>query len=223
MDHEEATRLQAPERYLVGDLSAPEREEFEDHFFSCFECAEALKTGAIFAENARSVFREQIRRPTATSPAEQPQPGMGWWNWLRPSIAAPALAALLLVIGYQNLVIIPRLDSQLAEASAPQGVASFPLKLARGDDTVVVPPSSRSFTLYFHLPQGGSFQGYVCQIETGAGVLKRRIAVLAPQAGQPVTILLQRSGFPTGPYVVKVLAPDSGSEIATYHFTLNTD
>ena len=44
------------------------------------EFVNELRVRAIFAENARSVFREHLRRPTATSPAAQPQPGPGWWS-----------------------------------------------------------------------------------------------------------------------------------------------
>ena len=49
------------------------------------EFVNELRVRAIFAENARFVFREHLRRPTATSPAAQPQPGPGWWSWLTPA------------------------------------------------------------------------------------------------------------------------------------------
>src|SRR5260370_25476435 len=173
MDNIEATRRQACTRYMLGDLSPSDTEGYEEHFFRCHECAEPLRVGPIFAENARSVFREHLRRPTATSPAAQPQPGPGWLAWLNPAWLKPVTAvplaaavALLCVVGYQNLVTIPWLDGQLAQASAPQAAASFPLKIARGNDTFAVPRQSQSFAVYFFVTEATPSQRYAGEIET---------------------------------------------------------
>ena len=221
MDHQEATRMQAPMRYLLGELSTSEQEGFEEHFFTCRECAEELEAGAVFAENARAVFSEHSRRPTATSPAGLPQHGLGWWSWLRPQMAMPlaAMLALVCVVGYQNAVTIPKLKSM----SGPQAVLSFPLKIARGDETFVVPPDARFFTLYFLLPRTAPQAGYTCAIETAAGVKIQNVPMLSPAPGQPFTILLRRSDFSTGSYAVKVYAADNQNEVAMYPFNLKMD
>src|SRR5437899_1549015 len=39
MDHNEALQLQAAGKYVLGKLSPPLRDEFEEHFFDCQECA----------------------------------------------------------------------------------------------------------------------------------------------------------------------------------------
>ena len=57
MDHAEAVRKLVVEQYFLGELSGPEREEFEEHFFSCPECVEALEIGTEFMKNARAVLR----------------------------------------------------------------------------------------------------------------------------------------------------------------------
>jgi hypothetical protein len=221
MDHQEATRMQAPTRYVLGELSPSEQEGFEEHFFTCQECAEELKAGAIFAENARAVFRGQIRRPTATSPAGLPQRGLGWWNWLRPQLALPvaALATLICIVGYQNAVTIPHL--KLLAASQP--VLSFPLKIARGDQDIVIPRNDESFMLYFYLPQDAQAGTYICTIERESGGGKRRLSLLSPQPGQPFTILLRRSEFSTGAYVARVYLLNKETELATYRFNLRID
>ena len=56
MEHDWATRLVAAERYLLGELSDAERDQFEEHFFDCPACAEEVRAGAIFEANARAVF-----------------------------------------------------------------------------------------------------------------------------------------------------------------------
>jgi hypothetical protein len=39
MDHSDATGIKAVERYMLGDLSVSEVEEFERHFFDCPQCS----------------------------------------------------------------------------------------------------------------------------------------------------------------------------------------
>src|SRR5579864_7251175 len=104
MDHHEAMRRSAVEQYLLGELPPSERDEFEEHFFDCQECAADLKATAAFLSGAK---RELKRGPPAAKTAS-----IGKEPWLsflwRPAFAGPAFAALLLVIGYQNLVVYPR-------------------------------------------------------------------------------------------------------------------
>ena len=58
MQHTEADQNLAVERYLLGEMTTSEMEQFEEHLFLCPECAESVKTGATFVENARAVFKE---------------------------------------------------------------------------------------------------------------------------------------------------------------------
>ena len=57
MDHNEALRLQAAEKYVLGELPPPLRDEFEAHFFECQECAQDVIATAAFVDNARAVWR----------------------------------------------------------------------------------------------------------------------------------------------------------------------
>ncbi len=53
MDHEQAVREGFAERYIHRRLTAAEMDEFEQHFFSCPECAEEVRWLAMFEDNAR--------------------------------------------------------------------------------------------------------------------------------------------------------------------------
>jgi anti-sigma factor RsiW len=66
MDHEAAIGMQAAERYVAGQLAAPDRDAFEEHFFSCPECAEEVRWEQIFAANARRAVRDE--------PSTEPSP-----------------------------------------------------------------------------------------------------------------------------------------------------
>lgn len=62
MNHEEASSIYAAEAYMLGDLTAEEREAFEEHFFSCRICAQEL---LVLSEIRNGLAEEQIagKRP----------------------------------------------------------------------------------------------------------------------------------------------------------------
>jgi anti-sigma factor RsiW len=106
VEHETAVQQKLTERYLLNELDADARSEFEEHFFDCPECAFDVQAGVAFIDHSKSVLdKSREKELVAIRP-----PGPGWLAWLRPAFAAPALALLLAVVGYQNLVIYPRLQ-----------------------------------------------------------------------------------------------------------------
>ena len=50
MTHEQAVSTLAAGRYLLDEMPEPERETFEEHYFSCAECAEDVRTGALMRD-----------------------------------------------------------------------------------------------------------------------------------------------------------------------------
>jgi anti-sigma factor RsiW len=58
MDHIEALWLQAAEKYVLGELPNSQREEYEEHYFNCADCAEDIKAAVALVEGFRQVFRE---------------------------------------------------------------------------------------------------------------------------------------------------------------------
>ena len=112
MDHDAAVNLGAPERYVTGDLSETERDEFETHFADCRPCMNDVWTASAFAANARAVFEDRL--------VVKPEPQRaGWLAWLRLQTAVPAFAAVVfaVVAGYQARVTIPAMR-------APQEIAA---------------------------------------------------------------------------------------------------
>jgi hypothetical protein len=59
MTHADAASTQAVERYLLGELSSEERDQFEAHAFDCIICADDLKAAALFLDTGRAVLREE--------------------------------------------------------------------------------------------------------------------------------------------------------------------
>jgi hypothetical protein len=151
MDHNLASETYAAERYLLGEMPLEERDEFEEHFFSCRVCGEDVQTASVFIENAKALFRE---RDLQTSPALKKT--MRWRDWLRrdwigwlrlpvtvPTFAAVALAA---VVCYQNAVVIPGLRKPVSENS--------PL-VFDGETRSALPHQSEDMPLYFQMLLSG--------------------------------------------------------------------
>jgi hypothetical protein len=94
-----ALTTQAVERYTLDELTSPEREEFEEHFFSCQDCVAALHEYETFAANARAVFKDD--EALANRPAPAPAIAQQGWRprlsgWFGIKALAPAFVALAL-------------------------------------------------------------------------------------------------------------------------------
>src|ERR1700760_2124012 len=101
MNHNEAIREQAVERYLLGELAEDARARFEEHFFDCTICAAELKTGAVFVDALRADRQfAATQKPDLRIVPKRTAP------WLRPWLV-PALAASLLIVAYQNVLVLP--------------------------------------------------------------------------------------------------------------------
>lgn len=229
MDHAEAVRSQAADKYLLGELSDNEAEEFERHYFSCPECTSDVETGTVFVENARAVFREWTQTAPAPAPPQEPRRGLREVLadfWRRPAIAVPAMAALALALlsAYQGLVLIPGLKR--AALSGPLQIATFQLvEAVRGDEKEIsVQRGAAAFAVSFDPAWETPFPQYRCELRDGSGSLMSEVPALPPAPGQPITILLPAERLLPGNYSLAVHGIRSGggepSRLATYSFRL---
>ena len=159
MDHSEAVRLGAAERYLLGELPPDLREQFEDHFFGCLECAQDVRAGAVFVDGAREILGwERNYAPERVAPGE---PSRGWWTALfRPVVLVPVMTLLILFAAYQNIVVIPDLSKAVSESSTPQTLQSFSLVTANsraGGAVSITAAPNKPFTLFVDIPSENQF------------------------------------------------------------------
>jgi hypothetical protein len=128
MEHQEAVERGLAERYVLGDLSDPEREAFEEHFFDCPECAREVRLCAEVLANVRALVRERESGPR------------GWMVRVlhSPALARGAIAAsvvLLALTFYLGRVRLPALERELAELRAPQPYAAYFVRpVVRGEE-----------------------------------------------------------------------------------------
>jgi hypothetical protein len=239
MEHTQAIQLKAAERYVLGELPRDLREQYEEHFFSCLECAEELHLAAAFVENSRAAMGSEPTMPPVRLPvavAQRPA-ASGWFGaFLRPSFAVPVFAALLMLVAYQTFLVIPRLKGTATQSvgalasAAPQTLASFSLITAdsRGGEPLTVSVAlGQPFSLYFDIPPDGHYSSYSCVFENAAGKAEFSLNISAEQAKNAVQLLIPASSLGTGKHVLVVRgfgtqggAASSGTEVARYPFTL---
>ena len=225
MQHQEADQTLAVERYLLGDMTAAEVEQFEEHLFMCPECAQSVKMGAAFVDNARAVFKETeahaVSEPTPRGITPQRMP---WWRRLMFPVLAPALAALALlsVAAYQQFVVVAGLRAQLAAVTAPQFLPTFALHAASrgGPEEIVVPAGAHFFNLYFDVAVG-SPSGYSCAIldASGTATFAEHLPSPTPEAGGTISLLIGRSMLAQGDYTLVVSTESPRKlEVGRYQF-----
>jgi hypothetical protein len=209
MDHSQAIASQAAERYLLGELAAVEAEEFELHYFECQQCASAVELATQFISNAKAVWTEP--KPAAGG---EPVHQASWWNvaaWLRlPAVAVPVAAAILFGAAalYQGAVVIPGMRQVLESARV---LPAFQLTgAARGAEPHVrVRRGTPWVALSEDIPPDVHFPQYLCVL-ISAGVPVFRLSANAPEAGQPITILVPVQGLPPGEYQLVIYGPGGG-------------
>lgn len=228
MDHQEAIRIKAAERYVLGELGGELREQYEEHYFTCPECSSELRSAAAFATMARDVFSAETAGLPATSPREPRAVFFAFF--LRPAMAMAAIVLLALVVGYQNLRVIPRLRTAVSQSDAPVALTSFSLIGANSRGAAaasIAPPPGRPFSLFLDIPPQNQFPIYTCELEDAAGARKFALEVTAQQAKDTVQLLIPAGLLPAGNYAVVVrgfqnaMSGGAGAtEVARYPFTL---
>lgn len=226
MEHKDAVRLNAAEKYVLGELSEAQRDEYEEHYFDCSTCADELKATMAFMESTKQVAREHMLQPVAVAEAARQQAMQhaerpsraGFFAWLRPAFAASAFAcaALLLFIGYQNSVTIPSLKQSLAQAASVKIVSHFSLIAAgaRGDGQVeIAVRPDEEFELDVDFPVMPSATGFVGQIQDAQGNIRFAQPVSLEQAKSSVYVNVPGGLLQDGKYNFVILAQgtDAGS------------
>jgi hypothetical protein len=217
MDHTEAVRQKATERYLLDELDPEVRDQFEEHLFDCQDCALDVRTAAMFVEQSKVVLAE----PNATAPVRVPVAAPvkpGWLAWFRPAFAVPVLALLLAVVGYQNFVTVPHL---LQAANQPQvgPWASVNVGTRGVAPTVVQTHDGEGFVLLVNLPPEDGFTSYAGDLYNPAQKLEWSGPISTASAEQRRQISIPGRNRQPGTYtlVVHGITPAGESKEISRH------
>jgi hypothetical protein len=169
MDHEAVVRQKTTERYLLNELDPQARDEFEQHFFDCQDCARDVHSGALFIEQSKILLAERAE-PVAAQLREQKPSGdkSGWLSWFRPAIIVSVMAMLLAVVAYQNLVTVPQMQAALR---SPQVLpwASVNVGTYGAEGPVIRANAGEGFLLFVRIPPEGIYSRYTAELYNPAG------------------------------------------------------
>jgi hypothetical protein len=200
MTHQDAIDTLAAERYLLDEMSELERHAFEEHYFTCAECARDLRVAAQLRAGAQSVF-EARAADAEPAPAQARRglvadmPGRAVWRpAIRTVLPWAAAAGLALALVYQMRA--PGFD--------PQAVAAVPLRpVSRGAVTTVSLPAKGFLALALDVNAGSPGDGIVYRVarEDGTEAVAGSAAVPAP--GTPLLLIVPADRLdPGGSFVV---------------------
>ena len=199
MDHQQAIATHAVERYLLEEMSAAERDAFEDHYFSCPACADDVRTAMVMRDGVKAGLAADS--PRTAAPVVPIASRRGWYS----STVVPwaAAASLAIVAGYQAV----------RPAAAP------PLSVTQAVTPVSLRPASRGAGVSLARPQQGTVVLALDVIAVDPGVAltydlrtvdDRSVAsgvAQAPPVGTPLLLLVPATTLHSpGGYVLRLRA-----------------
>ena len=192
MTHTEAVNSLASERYLLDEMTDPEREDFEAHYFECDECAQDVKMGALMQDGARAGFAAgpQVARIAAFTPVQKRKEEAIVTAralrqvWYRSAALPWAVAATLaVVVGYQTT------NPRTPATSTAEALNAVLLRPASRGTAPVVSVSSSHVALALDVDAGRATElTYELRDTTAAVITSGRAP--APAAGSPLLLVI---------------------------------
>jgi hypothetical protein len=216
MDHQEAVRSMATERYLLGELDDAGRRSFEEHLFGCLECAADVEAATQLLVGVHPLL------PAVSAPPAVARPLRRVVSVFWPVPVGALAASLVLVVGaaYWGRALGAR---QAAIEPLP---FQF-LAVARAEPPeVVVSPEDRVLGLALGPSVGEAFSYYRCTLKSGAGATLSSSVMQARSGEDEMQLLVPIAGLPPGPYAIVTSgltgADDNGpgTEVGRYPFVL---
>ena len=208
MDHDAVVRQQMTERYLLDELDPDVRDEFEEHFFDCPDCALDVRAGALFVEQSKVLLAEQ----SDPAPARLPAPAKpGWLAWMRPAVVVPVMALLLVTIGYQNLVTYPQVQQAL---NRPQVLpfASVNVGTWGSGGPLITTSPGEGFLLFVRIPPEEGYSHYTAELYNPAGNVEWSLTIPATPAQDQWPVKVPGMNRKAGSYTLKVRGVTASGE-----------
>jgi hypothetical protein len=212
MDHDVVVREKITEKYLLQELNPEVRNEFEEHYFDCQECASDIRAGSEFVEHSKVVLAEAPEAaPAYTNSHGVNRAVRGWFAWLRPAFAVPAVALLLVVIGYQNLVTYPELRSELKQPQVLPWASVNVGTWGAGGPTLMV-ARGQGFLLFVRIPPDGTYARYTADLYNPGGKLEWSLTIPAIAGQDQWPVQVPGANRETGTYKLSVRGTNAAGE-----------
>lgn len=200
MEHEQAIENYAAEGYLLDELTAAERADFEEHFFDCESCFADVREGIRFVHALPEAAKETHSN-----------------RWL-PAVIAASIAVAL-TAGLADVAVIAPMRVQLSNARGELAKTRVPhkvppIQVLHGTVRDASEPIARAgapFILEFSIPPDHPSPVYTCAIVDAHGKTRIPLQVTAEEAKKPVDFELP-GGLPAGDYSLTITGTGGVSE-----------
>jgi len=216
MNHDEVVRQKLTEKYLLAELDPDARDQFEEHFFECAECALDVRAGTEFVASSRIVLAQSFEASVPQRAAVRDAGGRDWFawlkgTWLRPAFAMLSFALLLCVIGYQNLIVYPRLRTASTAQALPWAAVAVGTWGSSGPTVSV--PAGNAFLLFVRIPPDGNYVRYTADLYNPAGRLEYSLNIPAAVGKDQWPVLVPGTDREAGNYRMAVRGVTAAGEI----------
>ena len=223
MNHDEAIRSGAAEKYVLRELSDELRDAYEDHFLECAECTNNMHALSGFAEGGAEVY-DNLHAEVVPS-----KPKTIWARLFQSSAAIPAFAAIVLVlavVGYQtsrtsvnnsanNGIAAVSGTSALTDATTRGAIRLF------GDERkgsaqipVVRIHAGQGFTLNFDFLSPRKFDSYLGKLQDSSGRLILPVTLSGDMANREVNLAVPAGLVHAGKYTLSFVGVSSAPAMA---------
>lgn len=193
MEHSESRTTNAAERYLLEEMSAGERDAFEEHYFDCAECAVDVRDGARMMAAGREILREPAEKKVV-----EMGPKRSFAGWIPQAAAAGIIGG---VMGWYGAV-----NTAVQKVAAIEPAAAQYDILMEHERSAADGPShvraGRTIILNFSVPTSDDAASYVSSIRDSAGKTVYTEALSLDQAADPISLVAR--ALPGGSYQVVI-------------------
>jgi len=220
IDHRKAQRQNIAAQYVLDELTANQREEFEHHYFDCSECAAEVRALTAIT-GARALLAEVPGRMAAEGRRRR---NFAWFEMFtiwrpRPAYAMAPLCMLLALTGFTTYEW-----ASLRGHTVGQAIACFTLRpVARGAETPVETGNGAFFVLNADVPGLASDLHWQVRREDSGAVVIQGVAPSLP-LGTSLSLLVPSAKFRSGSYVLSIRQAAAGSPLPTtvaYRFRMH--
>ena len=151
-------------------------------------------------EQSKAVLAEEPQPapigPPFTTPAKA-----GWFAWFRPAFATPVMALLLVVVGYQNLVMFPRLRQAL---NSPRVLPFALLNIGTygSAERVISTSAGEGFLLFVRISPDPIYSRYIAELYNPAGKLEWTLPIPASSTQDEYPVQVPAAAREAGNYIV---------------------
>ena len=186
--------MNAVDLYLLNELTEEERRRFEEHYFDCATCAEAVEAGQTFVHGIRPVPEAVPWRSLLLARLGKPMLVPAWRQWAYGGITALSVIA----VAWQNFYPV---SAQKVQANTVIQAR----ELEKGEDSEkAYTLRTPSATVELNLPSDAEFPLYRVIIESDHTKPLQAVVAPAREFDRRLSLKIAPESLSSGRFTVKV-------------------